>query len=131
MEGGYLVQTTQLLIFLILFPLIAAFFLFLAKKDIERAWIVKLSALAIGIASVYLLISTYNRGALLMSAIPAEPTGIVMFILEMLIAVFILYLGIVYKKWLVVALILVQSVVMLYFELVYAHSVHVLSLIHI
>jgi len=127
MEGGYLVQTTQLLIFLILFPLIAAFFLFLAKKDMERAWIVKLSALAIGIASVYLLISTYNRGALLMSAIPAEPTGIVMFILEMLIAVFILYLGIVYKKWLVVALILVQSAVMLYFELVFAHSVHVQS----
>ncbi len=127
MEGGYLVQTTQLLIFLILFPLIAAFFLFLAKKDIERAWIVKLSALAIGIASVYLLISTYNRGALLMSAIPAEPTGIVMFILEMLIAVFILYLGIVYKKWLVVALILVQSAVMLYFELVYAHAIHVQS----
>ncbi|MEI7648245.1 MAG: proton-conducting transporter membrane subunit [Methanomicrobiales archaeon] len=120
-------QTTQLLIFLILFPLIAAFFLFLAKKDIERAWIVKLSALAIGIASVYLLISTYNRGALLMSAIPAEPTGIVMFILEMLIAVFILYLGIVYKKWLVVALILVQSAVMLYFELVYAHAIHVQS----
>ena len=120
-------QTTQLLIFLILFPLIAAFFLFLAKKDIERAWIVKLSALAIGIASVYLLISTYNRGALLMSAIPAEPTGIVMFILEMLIAVFILYLGIVYKKWLVVSLILVQSAVMLYFELVYAHAIHVQS----
>jgi len=121
------VQTTQLLIFLILFPLIAAFFLFLAKKDMERAWIVKLSALAIGITSVYLLISTYNRGALLMSAIPAEPTGIVMFILEMLIAVFILYLGIVYKKWLVVALILVQSAVMLYFELMYAHSIHVQS----
>ena len=122
-----MVQLAQLLIFLILFPLIAAFFLFLAKKDIERAWIVKLSALAIGIVSVYLLISTYNKGALLVSAIPAEPVGIIMFIIEMLIAVFILYLGIVHKKWLVVALILVQSAVMLYFELVYAHSVHVQS----
>jgi ech hydrogenase subunit A len=121
------VQLAQLLIFLILFPLIAAFFLFLAKKDMERAWIVKLSALAIAIVSVYLLISTYNKGALLVSVIPAEPTGILMFILEMLIAVFILYLGIVHKKWLVVGLILVQSVVMLYFELVYAHSVHVQS----
>ena len=122
-----MVQLAQLLIFLILFPLIAAFFLFLAKKDMERAWIVKLSALAIAIVSVYLLISTYNKGALLVSVIPAEPTGILMFILEMLIAVFILYLGIVYKKWLVVALILVQSAVMLYFELVYSHSVHVQS----
>jgi len=121
------VQLAQLLIFLILFPLIAAFFLFLAKKDIERDWIVKLSALAIGIVSVYLLISTYNKGALLVSIIPGEPTGILMFILEMLIAVFILYLGIVHKKWLVVGLILVQSVVMLYFELVYAHTIHVQS----
>ena len=120
-------QPAQLLIFLILFPLIAAFFLFLAKKDFERGWIVKLSTLAIAIVSVYLLISTYNKGTLLVSIIPAEPTGILMFILEMLIAVFILYLGIVHKKWLVVALILVQSVVMLYFELVYAHSVHVQS----
>ena len=64
-------QIVQLLIFLILFPLIAAFFLFLAKKDIERAWIVKLSALVIAIVSVYLLISTYNKGALLVSVIPA------------------------------------------------------------
>ena len=120
-------QLAQLLIFLILFPLIAAFFLFLAKKDVERAWIVKLSALAIGIVSVYLLISTYNKGALLVSVIPSEPTGTLMFILEMLIAVAILYLGIVHKKWLVVALILVQSVVMLWFELVYAHAIHVQS----
>jgi ech hydrogenase subunit A len=125
--GGYLVQLAQLLIFLILFPLIAAFFLLIAKKEFERDWIVKLSALAIGIVSIYLLITTYDKGALLVSVIPAEPTGLVMFILEMLIAIFILYLGIKYKKWLVVGLILVQSVMMLYFELVYAHSVHIQS----
>ena len=120
-------QLAQLLIFLILFPLIAAFFLLLAKKDTERAWIVKLSALVIGVVSVYLLITTYDKGALLVSVIPAEPTGLVMFVLEMLIAIFILYLGITHKKWLVVGLILVQSAIMLYFELVFAHSVHVQS----
>ncbi|PKL65794.1 MAG: NADH-quinone oxidoreductase subunit L [Methanomicrobiales archaeon HGW-Methanomicrobiales-3] len=118
-------QIAQLLIFLILFPLIAAFFLLIAKKDTEREWIVKLSALAIGIVSVYLLITTYDKGTLLISAIPAEPTGLVMFILEMIIAVYILYLGITYRRWLVVGLILVQSVMMLYFELVYSHSVHI------
>ncbi len=116
---------SQLLIFLILFPLIAAFFLLIARKDPEREWIVKLSALAIGIVSVYLLITTYNKGTLLVSAIPAEPTGLIMFLLEMLIAVYILYLGITYKRWLVVGLILVQSVMMLYFELVCSHSVHI------
>jgi ech hydrogenase subunit A len=121
------VQLAQLLIFLILFPLIAAFFLFLAKRDLDRAWIVKLSALTIGIVSVYLLISTYDKGGLMVSGIPAEPTGMIMFILEMLIALAILYLGIVHKKWLVVALIIIQSAVMLYFELVYAHAIHVQS----
>jgi ech hydrogenase subunit A len=121
------VQLAQLLVFLILFPLIAAFFLLLAKKDLERDWIVKLSALVIGVVSVYLLITTFDKGAMLVSVIPAEPTGLVMFILEMLIAVFILYLGITHKKWLVVGLILVQAMMMLYFEMTYAHTIHVQS----
>ncbi len=120
-------QLAQLLVFLILFPLIAAFFLLLAKKDLERDWIVKLSALVIGVVSVYLLITTFDKGAMLVSVIPAEPTGLVMFILEMLIAVFILYLGITHKKWLVVGLILVQAMMMLYFEMTYAHTIHVQS----
>lgn len=123
--GGYLVQLTQLLVFLILFPLIAAFFLLIARKDIEREWIVKLSTLAIGIVSVFLLITTFDKGTLLEYGVPAEPTGLIMFIIEILIAIYILYLGIVHRKWLVVGLILVQTVMMLYFELVYAHSVHV------
>jgi ech hydrogenase subunit A len=98
-----------------------------AKKDMARDWIVKLSALVIGVVTVWLLITTFDKGAVLVSAIPAEPVSLIMFIIEMLIAVFILYLGIIHKKYLVVALILIQSVMMLYFELVYAHSVEVSS----
>jgi ech hydrogenase subunit A len=113
------------LVFLILFPLIAAFFLLIARKDIEREWIVKLSTLAIGIVSIFLLVTTFDKGTLLEYGVPAEPTGLIMFIIEILIAIYILYLGIVHRKWLVVGLILVQTVMMLYFELVYAHSVHV------
>ena len=120
-------QIVQLLIFLILFPLITAFFMLFAKKELERGLIVKLSALAIGVVTVWLLISSVDKGALLVSSIPAEPVTLVMFIIEMLIAVFILYLGIRERKWIVVALILVQSAIMLYFELVYAHAVHVES----
>jgi ech hydrogenase subunit A len=99
----------------------------IAKKDLVRDWIVKLSALVIGVVSVFLLISTYDKGAILASVVPADQAGILMFVLEMLIAVFILYLGIRHKKWHVVLLILVQSAMMLYFELVYAHAVHVES----
>lgn len=117
-------QIVQLLIFLILFPLITAFFMLFAKKELERGLIVKLSALAIGVVTIWLLIHSIDKGALLVSSIPAEPVTLVMFIIEMLIAVFILYLGIRERKWIVVALILVQSATMLYFELVYAHAAH-------
>jgi ech hydrogenase subunit A len=121
------VQFVQLLIFLILFPLVTALFMLVAKKEIERTWIVKLSAVAVILVTVWLLITTFDKGALYSPAIPAEPVGLVMFILEMLIAVFILYLGIRHRKYHVVALILVQSVMMIFFELTYAHSADITS----
>ena len=120
-------QFVQLLLFLILFPLIVACFMLCLRKEIERIVIVKLSALAIGVVTLYLLITTFDKGAQMVSAIPAEPVGLFMFILEILIAIFILYLGLKHRKYLVVGLILVQSVMMIYFEAVYAHSVHTAS----
>jgi len=121
------VQFVQLLLFLILFPLIAAAFMLCIRKEIERILIVKLSALVIGVATLYLLITTFDKGAQLVSAIPAEPIGLIMFVLEILIAIFILYLGLKHRKYLVVGLIIVQSVMMIYFEAVYAHSGHSVS----
>ena len=115
-------QFVQLLLFLILFPLIAAVFMLCIRKEIERILIVKLSALAIGVVTLYLLFTTFDKGAQLVSAIPAEPVGLIMFVLEILIAVFILYLGLRHRKYLVVGLIVVQSVMMIYFEAAYAHS---------
>jgi ech hydrogenase subunit A len=119
------VQFVQLIIFLILFPLVTALFLLVAKKEIERMWIVKLSAVAVSLVTIWLLITTFDKGALFSPLIPAEPIGFVMFILEMLIAVFILYLGIKHRKYHVIGLILVQTVMMLFFELTYAHSADV------
>jgi ech hydrogenase subunit A len=121
------VQLAQLLIFLILFPLITAVFMLFARKEREREGIVKLSALAIGLVTVWLLITTLDKGALNVGGLPAEPFTLLMFGIEMLIAVFILYLGIRSRKWLVVTLILVQSAMMVYFELNYSPSVEVSS----
>ena len=118
-------QFAQLLVFLILFPLISAFFLLIARKDTERDWIVRLSALVTGVVSIWLLVLTYDKGIQLVTAVPQEPFGLIMFGLAMLIAVYILYLGITHKKWLVVGLIIVQSLLVLWYELVYAHGVHV------
>ena len=108
-------QFVQSLIFLILFPLVTALFMLVAKKEADRSWIVKLSAVAVALVTIWLLVTTFDKGALYSPAIPAEPIGLVMFILEILIAVFILYLGIKHRKYHVIALILVQSVMMIFF----------------
>jgi len=114
----------QLLLFLILGPLITAFFMLLVRKEPERNWIVKLSALGIGAVTVILLISMFDKGTLYYS-FAAESTGLLMFFIEMVIAVYILYLGITYRNYLITGLILLQSALMIYFEAAYAHTIDV------
>jgi ech hydrogenase subunit A len=121
-EGGG--ERVQLLLFLILGPLITAFFMLLARKEQERDWIVKLSALGIGAVTVMLLVILGDKGTLYYS-FSAESIGFLMFFIEMVIAVFILYLGLKYKNYLVLSLILIQSALMLYFEVFYAHTIDV------
>jgi ech hydrogenase subunit A len=121
-EGGG--ERVQLLLFLILGPLITAFFMLLARKEKERDWIVKLSALGIGAVTVMLLVILGDKGTLYYS-FSAESIGFLMFFIEMVIAVFILYLGLKYKNYLVLSLILIQSALMLYFEVFYAHAIDV------
>jgi ech hydrogenase subunit A len=118
------VQVLQLLLFLILFPLITAVFMLVVRKDAERNWIVSLSALGIGAVLVYLLVTAFNKGTLFFS-IGSEPFGQLMFLIEMVVAVFILYMGIRYKNYLVVGLIVVQSLLMVWFEISYAHGIDV------
>jgi len=120
-EGGHRVQ---LLLFLILGPLITAFFMLLVRKEAERNWIVKLSALGIGVVTIILLVSQYSKGTLYYS-FDAESIGRFMFFIEIIIAVFILYLGIKFKNYLVIGLMLLISAIMLYFEGVYAHTIDV------
>ena len=103
-EGG---QRVQLLLFLILGPLITAFFMLLVRKEAERNWIVKLSALGIGVVTIILLVSLSDKGTLYYS-FDAESIGLLMFFIEMIIAVFILYLGIKYKNYLVIGLMLLH-----------------------
>ena len=104
-EGGHRVQ---LLLFLILGPLITAFFMLLVRKEAERNWIVKLSALGIGAVTIILLVSQYSKGTLYYS-FDAESIGRFMFFIEIIIAVFLLYLGIKFKNYLVIGLMLLIS----------------------
>ena len=103
------------LIFLIGFPVIIALLMLLVKDKI-RNYIVIISALALGIASLYLLISYFNKNTVFFD-IPFEPATKIMFIIEILLAVYILYLGIKFKKYFTVALILLQAGLLLFLDL--------------
>ncbi len=119
-------QIVQLILFLILFPLVTAVFMLLVGKDAERRWIVKLSALVTGAVLVYLLITGFDKGTLFFD-IGGGPIGLLMFAIELAVAAFILYMGVRYKNYLVVGLIILQTLIMVAFETLFAGKVEVIS----
>ncbi|MHB8052038.1 MAG: proton-conducting transporter transmembrane domain-containing protein, partial [Methanoregula sp.] len=108
-------QILDLLLCLILFPLIAALFLLVVRRDSWRSLIVQLSALVIGIVSLVLLVLGFDKNTLLYT-IGSEPVSQIMFFTEMVLAVFIVYLGIKYRKSLSVVLILLQAGLLVWYE---------------
>ena len=117
-------QILNLLLYLILFPLIAAIFLLIERRDSGRNLIVQLSAIAIGIVCLVLLVLGYDKGTLIYS-VASEPASQIMLFIEMILAAFILYLGIKYRKWLVVVIILLQVGLGFWFETSLASHLHV------
>jgi len=110
--GGY---SVQFLLFLILFPLISALFMLAVRRDVERGWIVKLSALALGAVTVLLLVTQFDKGTLYFG-FDAEPVNLLMFVLEMVISVIILWFAVRFRNYLVIALTLVETALILWFE---------------
>jgi len=118
------VSILQLLLYLILFPLITALFMLVSRKDTGRKAIIQLSAIAIGIVSFLVLLFGYYRGTLIFSIDP-DPVSQIMFFIELVLAAYILYLGIRHRKLLTVFLILFQAGLLLYFELVFSENLHI------
>ena len=105
----------QFLLFLILFPLISALFMLAVRRDTERDWIVKLSALVIGAVTVLLLVTQIGQGAVYLW-FNAEPVSLLMFALEMVISVIILWFAVRFRNYLVIALTLAETVLIIWFE---------------
>jgi ech hydrogenase subunit A len=103
------------MLFLIVFPAIIALpLLFINHEDI-RNWIVKTASLIIGAGSVFLLVR-YSYQGLVLFPFPFEPTTLVMFWIELLVAAFLVYLGFRHKKYIAFLLVLVQTALILYIE---------------
>ncbi len=94
------------------------------RKDTERKVIVQVSAVAIGIVSLLVLLFGYDKGTLIFS-VDSEPFSQIMFFIELVLAAYILYLGIRHRKSLTVFLILLQACLLLYFELGFSGNLHI------
>lgn len=108
-------QISQFLVFLILFPLITALFMVLVRRDADRNWIVRISALVIGLIVLCLLFVAFDQGSLYF-AFGSEQVGQLMFVIELLLAVYILYVGIKHRKLFTVVLILLQAGLLIFLE---------------
>ncbi|AFV03254.1 Energy-conserving hydrogenase (ferredoxin), subunit A [Dehalobacter sp. UNSWDHB] len=108
---------------LIVFPLIVAILLLVFGWYPARRVIVQLSTIVIALGTVYLTVQGLSKGSVFFP-FASEPTGQIMLGIEGLIALFIIYMGIRYKKYLASVLALLQEGLMFYFELTYGHNLH-------
>jgi len=104
------------LLFLIAFPLLIAVLLLIIPRDSVRNILVTGSALVIGIVSLWVLYAYFNRNTVMFD-IPFEPYGNVMTIIELLLAAYILYLGVKHRKTFTIALILLQAGLLIWYEM--------------
>jgi len=79
------------LAFLIIFPAVIAILLFIITKVQLRNVVVKVVAVLIG-AGTILLLATYFSSGMVLFSIPFEPAAHLMFIIELFIAGFLLFL---------------------------------------
>jgi ech hydrogenase subunit A len=116
----------QTLLFLILFPIIAACLLLFVKRTALRYVVVVIPALAIGGATIYLLLRYISAGAVYF-AVPSGTVDPLMVIIEMGLALFIIYMGVKFKNYLAIALAVVQAALVVYLETTYSGSLHVVN----
>jgi ech hydrogenase subunit A len=111
------------LLFLILFPVVIGLLMLANPKNGIRNGIVQIAAIAIGAVSLYVGILYFDKNSVYF-AFPAEPTSQLMFLIELGLAAFIIYLGVKYRKTLATVLILVQTAMLIFFERTFAGEMH-------
>jgi len=111
--------------FLIIFPLVVAVALLLLKTDAARGAIVKIGAAVIAVASVILAVQYYGVDTefFALSDSTSSLIGYTMMAVEVILAVVIIVLGIKYKKYLASLLAVVQTPIMIWYELSVGHHI--------
>ena len=112
---------------LLLFPLLAALILLLVKSDKGRGPIVICSAIIIGAFSVFLVALNFagKMDLAVKSELAGEIVSYLMMGVSIALAVIIIALGIINKKYLASLLALIQCPLMVWFELTKGHGIAV------
>jgi ech hydrogenase subunit A len=116
--------------FLILFPFVVALALLVLKTDAARDIVVKVAAIVIAAASVYLTVKYFSSGGEYFDY-ENEAINTLMMGIEICLAILIFYLGIKYKKYLASVLVAIQAPIMVWFELSIGHGIHVANNLYV
>ncbi|MCL1809162.1 MAG: NADH-quinone oxidoreductase subunit L [Clostridiales bacterium] len=120
----------ELILFLIIFPLVAAIALLLVKADAGRDAVVAVASLVIAGVSIFLFIQYFDVGHEPFD-FESEAVGYAMAAIEACLAVVIIVLGIKYKKYLASVLAAIQAPIMIWFEFSIGHGIPVESNIYV
>ena len=77
-----------------------------------------------GVVLVWLLATAFDKGSLFY-AIGSEPVSQIMFVIELVIAAFIMYMGVKFRNYLVIGLIALQTLIVIWYEVAFAHGIEV------
>ena len=109
----------ETLLFLILFPLIAAIALLLIPQNLLRKIVVILSATAIAVVSIYLLATNINAKPAYYQIEPGLINQL-MLLIEAAISLYLIYVSAKFGKYPALILVTIQLAVILFYELTYA-----------
>lgn len=100
------------------------------KTDAARDIIVKVAAIVIAAASVYLAVKYFGSGGEYFDY-ENETINYLMMGIEVCLAILIFCLGIKYKKYLASVLVAIQAPIMVWFELSIGHEIHVANNLYV
>ena len=112
------------ILFLIIFPMIIAFVLLAARSDKARDLIVYIAAAVIAVGSIVCAIQ-YLASDVEYFPAKSEIVGYAMIAVEVGLAIYIVYMGIRYKKYLASLLAIIQTPLMIWFELTHGHGIEI------
>ena len=112
------------ILFLIFFPMLIALILLVSKEDKVRDVVVKIAAFVIAAAAIVTAVQFFKSGGQNFPA-HAEAVNYIMMAIETCLAIYIIIIGVKHKKWLASLFALIQTPLLIWFELTDGHHIAV------